>query len=104
MRDQFVLGAEPSPPTAVASVAKFGFDDPVQKSLEVRFTSPQDLRFKYQAGVYALDANVDGVGNSETAAARSWSANFYTAKTTSYAPFAQLTYGLTATFRLTSHV
>lgn len=77
-----------------------GWDDPSQKSIEVRFASPQDYRFKYQAGIYGLDANVDGVGNSETAANRSWSANFYTAKTTSYAPFAQLTYSLTDTFRL----
>jgi iron complex outermembrane receptor protein len=77
-----------------------GFDDPIQKSLEVRFASPQDQRFKYQVGVYGLIADVDGKGNSETAAARSWSANFYTSKTTSYAPFAQLTYSLTDTLRI----
>jgi iron complex outermembrane receptor protein len=44
--------------------------------------------------------DVKGVGGSETAAARRWSANYYTSKTESYAPFAQLTYGLTDTFRV----
>ena len=77
-----------------------GFDDPTQKSIEVRFASSQDRRLKYQAGVYALEVDVDGVGNSETAANRSWSANFYKSKTTSYAPFAQLTFSLTDTLRL----
>ena len=77
-----------------------GFDDPRQKSLEVRLASNQDQRLKYQVGVYGLIADVEGKGNSETAAARSWSANFYTSKTTSYAPFAQLTYSLTDTLRI----
>jgi iron complex outermembrane receptor protein len=77
-----------------------GFDDPTQKSIEVRFASSQNHRLKYQAGVYALQVDLDGKGNSETAANRSWSANFYTAKTTSYAPFAQLTFSLTDTLRL----
>jgi iron complex outermembrane receptor protein len=88
----------------IANNASFGslrgFDDPIQKSLEVRFASNQDQRLKYQVGVYGLIADVEGKGNSETAAARSWSANFYTSKTTSYAPFAQLTYSLTDTFRI----
>jgi iron complex outermembrane recepter protein len=77
-----------------------GFDDPTQKSIEVRFASSQDRRLRYQAGVYALEVDVDGVGNSETAANRSWSANFYKSKTTSYAPFAQLTFSLTDTLRI----
>jgi len=77
-----------------------GFDDPTQKSIEVRFASLQDRRLRYQAGVYALEVDVDGVGNSETAANRSWSANFYQSKTTSYAPFAQLTFSLTDTLRI----
>jgi iron complex outermembrane receptor protein len=77
-----------------------GFDDPTQKSIEVRFASAQNRRLKYQAGVYALEVDVNGKGNSETAANRSWSANFYESKTTSYAPFAQLTYSLTNTLRI----
>jgi iron complex outermembrane receptor protein len=51
-------------------------------------------------GVYALSLDVKGVGGSETAAARRWSANYYTSKTESYAPFAQLTFGITDTFRI----
>lgn len=88
----------------IANNASFGslkgFDDPYQQSLEVRFQSPQERRFKYLVGLYALSLNVDGVGGSETAATRRWSANYYTSKTDSYAPFAQLTLGLTDTFRL----
>jgi iron complex outermembrane receptor protein len=77
-----------------------GFDDPIQKSIEVRFASSQEHRLKYQAGVYALELDVDGRGNSETARNHSWSANFYTSKTKSYAPFAQLTFSLTDTLRI----
>ena len=88
----------------MANNASFGslrqWDDPNQKSLEVRFASPQDRDFKYQAGVYGLIADMKGVGNSETSANRTWAASFYTMETTSYAPFAQLTYSLTDTFRI----
>jgi len=88
----------------IANNASFGslrgFDDPTQKSIEVRFASSQDHRLRYQAGVYALEVDVEGLGNSETAANRSWSSNFYKSKTTSYAPFAQLTYSLTDTLRI----
>ena len=88
----------------IANNASFGslkgFDEPYQQSLEVRFQSPTDRRFQYQAGVYALSLDVKGVGGSETAAARRWSANYYTSKTESYAPFAQLTFGVTDTFRI----
>jgi iron complex outermembrane receptor protein len=88
----------------IANNASFGslkgFDEPYQQSLEVRFQSPQDRRLKYQVGFYALSLDVKGVGGSETAAARSWSANYYTSKTESYAPFAQLTFGITDTFRV----
>ena len=88
----------------VANNASFGslrgFDDPIQKSIEVRFASSLNRRLKYQAGIYALEVDMDGLGNSETAANRSWSANFYNSKTTSYAPFAQLTFSLTDTLRL----
>jgi len=88
----------------IANNASFGslkgFDDPYQQSIEVRFQSPQDRRFQYQAGVYALSLDVKGVGGSETAAAHRWSANYYDSKTESYAPFAQLTFGLTDTFRI----
>ncbi|HXC59339.1 MAG TPA: TonB-dependent receptor [Steroidobacteraceae bacterium] len=88
----------------IANNASFGslrgFDEPIQKSIEVRFASPQDQRFKYQVGVYGLKVDMDGLGNSETAANRSYSANFYTSETTSYAPFAQLTYSLTDSLRI----
>jgi iron complex outermembrane receptor protein len=88
----------------MANNASFGsiraVDDPTQKSIEVRFASSQDQRLRYQAGVYALEVDVDGLGNSETAANHSWSANFYKSKTTSYAPFAQLTFSLTDTLRI----
>jgi iron complex outermembrane recepter protein len=88
----------------IANNASFGslkgFDEPIQKSLEIRFQSPQDNRLKYQLGLYGLVVDVDGVGGSETAATNRWSANYYTSKTTSFAPFAQLTFGLTDTLRL----
>ena len=77
-----------------------GFDEPAQKSIEVRFAASQNQRMKYQAGVYALQVDLDGLGNSETAANTSYSANFYKSKTQSYAPFAQLTFSLTDTLRL----
>lgn len=88
----------------VANNASFGsllgHDDPYQQSIEMRFQSPLENRFKYLVGVYGLKLNVSGIGGSETAAARSWSANYYSSETESYAPFAQLTFGITDNFRL----
>jgi iron complex outermembrane receptor protein len=76
------------------------WDHPDQASLEARFASLQDRALKYQVGIYGLSTDVAGLGGSETAVAKTFSDNFYTERTYSYAPFAQLTYSFTDTFRI----
>jgi iron complex outermembrane receptor protein len=93
----------------MANNAGFGslkqFDDPSQKSVEVRLQSPQDQRIRYQFGVYGLRAPMHGAGGSETpgsatGAGRTWSDSFYDLNTKSNAAFGQLTFALTDKIRL----
>ena len=77
------------------------YDDPRQTTVEARFTSKSQGPFSWLVGGYYLDATIKGIGNTESAAGRSFSANYYDQSTKSWAGFGQLGYEIANGLRLT---